>query len=197
MQLRDVLDQFILQLRANGRSDHTVTQYQRYVRMLETWLITERRSTVLRDISPSTLAEFLVSPTVRGRRGGGARKASSTNAIRSALRVLFAFARDAGYVERNAAALIKRARCGTAPPKTLSEDEQAALPRLRKAGAEVQIANELPMKLALFDNNSGMISLDDPVVSHPGLTALVFEHSSLFSAMRSLFNDFWKRARPL
>jgi sugar-specific transcriptional regulator TrmB len=81
--------------------------------------------------------------------------------------------------------------------RTLSEDEQAALPRLKKAGAEVQIAKELPMKLALFDNDSGMISLDDPVVSHPGLTALVFEHSSLFSAMRSLFNDFWKRGRPL
>ena len=114
MQLRDVLDQFILQLRANGRSDHTVTQYQRYVRMLETWLITERRSTVLRDISPSTLAEFLVSPTVRGRRGGGARKASSTNAIRSALRVLFAFARDAGKRGRFMVILLLKFVCSVA-----------------------------------------------------------------------------------
>ena len=47
------------------------------------------------------------------------------------------------------------------------------------------------------DNSSQASEDDDPVVSHPGLTALVFEHSSLFSAMRSLFNDFWKRARPL
>jgi hypothetical protein len=42
-----------------------------------------------------------------------------------------------------------------------------------------------------------MISLDDPVVSHPQITALVFDHESLASAMSSLFSEFWKRGKPL
>ena len=61
----------------------------------------------------------------------------------------------------------------------------------------MRLGKNVPMKLALFDSRSGMISLDDPVVSHPQITALVFEHKSLASAMRSLFDDFWNRSAPL
>ena len=71
--------------------------------------------------------------------------------------------------------------------------EQNPLNVLQEAGAQVRLSAELPLKLALFDNESGMISLDDPVVSHPQITALVFEHHSLSTAMHSLFNDYWKR----
>jgi hypothetical protein len=42
-----------------------------------------------------------------------------------------------------------------------------------------------------------MISLDDPVVSHTQITALVFDHESLASAMGSLFSDFWKRGKAV
>lgn len=68
---------------------------------------------------------------------------------------------------------------------------------LEKAGAEVRLGRNVPMKLALFDSHSGMISLDDPVVSHQKITALVFEHRSLGSAMRTLFVDFWNRSSGL
>lgn len=68
---------------------------------------------------------------------------------------------------------------------------------LEKAGAEVRLGRNIPMKLALFDSHSGMISLDDPVVSHTQITALVFEHRSLGSAMRTLFVDFWNRSATL
>ncbi len=71
--------------------------------------------------------------------------------------------------------------------------EQSSLNALKEAGAEVRLSSDLPLKLALFDNQRGMISLDDPVVSHPQITAVVFEHPSLATAMRSLFDDFWKR----
>jgi sugar-specific transcriptional regulator TrmB len=71
--------------------------------------------------------------------------------------------------------------------------EHNSLHVLKEAGAQVRLSSELPLKLALFDNEAGMISLDDPVVSHPQITALVFEHHSLSTAMRSLFDDFWKR----
>ena len=78
--------------------------------------------------------------------------------------------------------------------------ENAQLRQLKSfagATAKVRLVEDLPMKLALFDNYRGMISLDDPVVSHPRITALVFEHKQLASAMRSLFDDFWNRGTEL
>jgi len=74
--------------------------------------------------------------------------------------------------------------------------DEAAVPALEKAGASIRRSPSLPMKLALFDRRRGMISLSDPVVSNPEVTALVFEHESLASAMGSLFEDFWKRSEP-
>ena len=76
-------------------------------------------------------------------------------------------------------------------------EQHAQLKLLHKAGAEVRLASELPIKLAVFDNRRGMISLDDPVVGHPQITALVFEHERLGAAMKSLFQDFWKRGVAL
>jgi hypothetical protein len=78
-----------------------------------------------------------------------------------------------------------------------SEEQVHGLELLQQAGAEVRLGKNVPMKLALFDSRSGMISLDDPVISHPQITALVFDHESLASAMRSLFDDFWNRSSPL
>jgi len=68
---------------------------------------------------------------------------------------------------------------------------------LTKAGAAVRVAEELPLKLALFDGRCGMIALVDPVVSRPQMTAVVFEHAALVSALRRLFLDHWDRAKPL
>lgn len=68
---------------------------------------------------------------------------------------------------------------------------------LEQVGAEVRVGRNVPMKLALFDSHSGMISLNDPVVSQQKITALVFEHRSLGSAMRMLFVDSWNRSSRL
>lgn len=76
-------------------------------------------------------------------------------------------------------------------------DDQSGLEALQTAGAELRVITGLPMKLALFDNRRGMISLDDPVVGHSQITALVFDHSSMASAMRSLFEEFWNRAEEV
>lgn len=76
-------------------------------------------------------------------------------------------------------------------------DGKDKLELLEEAGAEVRLSWSVPLKLALFDSHSGMISLDDPVVSHQKITALVFEHRSLGSAMRTLFIDVWNRSLTL
>ncbi len=77
------------------------------------------------------------------------------------------------------------------------DEGKAKLERLEDAGAEVRLGWSIPIKLALFDSHSGMISLDDPFSSDVKITALVFEHRSLASAMRTLFEDVWNRGSTL
>ena len=68
---------------------------------------------------------------------------------------------------------------------------------LAKSGAQVRVADELPLKLALFDGRFGMIALVDPILTRPQMTALVFEHDALGAALRRLFQDHWDRAQPV
>ena len=38
MKILDALERFVIQLEADGRSPHTVRQYQRHVRALAAWV---------------------------------------------------------------------------------------------------------------------------------------------------------------
>ena len=59
-----------------------------------------------------------------------------------------------------------------------------------------QVAS-LPMKLALFDCRRGLIALLDPVITRPAWTALVFDHNGMGEALKGLFEEYWKRGKPL
>ncbi len=120
MRLHDALDQFVLQLQADGRSEHTIGNYRRHVALLARWLGTNDD---LDDVTPQTLARFLTSDMARLDANGVARSASTVNAIRTSLRVAFVWLHDAGLVRTNAARLVRRAICAPPPPKTLSDDE--------------------------------------------------------------------------
>lgn len=59
---------------------------------------------------------------------------------------------------------------------------------------EVRVMKTLPMKLALFDGRSGMLSLAESDGAETELTGLVFEHAELHSAFRTVFEEHWSRA---
>ena len=40
----------------------------------------------------------------------------------------------------------------------------------------------------------GLLALVDPVITKPTWTAVVFEHQGMAEAMKSLFEDYWRRA---
>lgn len=61
------------------------------------------------------------------------------------------------------------------------------------AGAEVRLAETLPMKLALFDGRQGLIALQDPVVTRQSWTSVMFDHAGMGEAMRGLFESHWSR----
>ena len=53
-------------------------------------------------------------------------------------------------------------------------------------------ARSLPLKLALFDGERGLIALLDPVITKPSWTSVVFEHQGLGEAMKGLFENYWQ-----
>ena len=123
MHIEDALDRFLTQFDADGRSPHTRGQYQRHIRLLARWLASDGRSGEVEPLDYERLAVFLTTPEARTRPDGCPKKATSTNSLRTSLRCFFLHLHRAGYIRSDPARLIRRARCGTPPPRALSDKE--------------------------------------------------------------------------
>jgi len=76
---------------------------------------------------------------------------------------------------------------------TLDDAHRQRLEDYAAAGVEIGQAASLPMKLAVFDGQCGLVALLDPVITRPTWTAVVFEHSGMGEAMKGLFENYWRR----
>jgi len=76
---------------------------------------------------------------------------------------------------------------------TLDEAHRQRLLDYAGAGVEVAQTESLPMKLAVFDGERGLLALLDPVITRPTWTAVVFEHGAMGEAMKGLFENYWRR----
>jgi sugar-specific transcriptional regulator TrmB len=65
------------------------------------------------------------------------------------------------------------------------------------SGVQVRMADSLPMKLAVFDGQNGLLALLDPVITRPTWTAVVFRHEGMGEAMKALFVERWRRGTDL
>ena len=124
MRIQEALAAYVRQLEADGRSEHTIGQARRHVRLLEGWLGPDRD---IEAIGHEDLARFLTADVVQLRADGKPRKPTSANALRSSIRAFFTFVNAAGYSPSNPGRLIRRAVCGTPLPKALTDDEQEKL----------------------------------------------------------------------
>lgn len=80
---------------------------------------------------------------------------------------------------------------------SLDGDHRQRLEEFASAGVEIREADSLPMKLAIFDSNRGMVALLDPVITKPAWTSVLFEHAGMGEAMRGLFENYWRKAGTL
>src|SRR5687767_14082738 len=127
MRLEDALALFVVQLQADGRSLHTISQYKRQVGLLSRWLAAEGRSDDVDELSHEVLARFLIAPDVRTSQRGGAKKSTSMKALRSSMRACVGYVHDAGWSAESPARLVRRARCANGPPKGLSDQDRERL----------------------------------------------------------------------
>src|SRR5262249_54370778 len=125
--LQVALQAFLLQLEADGRSRHTIAQYRRHCTALASWLAATGASANVADLTPDLLARFFASDSARTSCRGGAKQATSANAMRTSTRCFAAHLHQSGLVANNPARLLRRARCAPPPPKALHADEQRRL----------------------------------------------------------------------
>lgn len=76
---------------------------------------------------------------------------------------------------------------------TLDAAHRQRLEEYAAAGVEIGQAESLPMKLAVFDGQRGLVALLDPVITRPTWTAVLFEHAGMGEAMKGLFENYWRR----
>lgn len=77
----------------------------------------------------------------------------------------------------------------------IDKQHRERLDDYREHGIKIRILDRLPLKLALFDCQCGLVALLDPVLTKPSWTAVVFEHEGFAEAMAGLFEGYWNRAR--
>lgn len=123
MKIEQALARYIIQLEADGRSQHTIGQYRRHVGQLAAFFREHR----VEEITHEDVARFLASKEAKTRPDGIAKKPTSMNALRTSVRTFFRYAHEAGYARANPARLVRRAICGDAPPRALTVEEQRRL----------------------------------------------------------------------
>jgi len=120
-------ERFLLQLRADGRSGHTIAQYERHLVLLARWAAREGLSGDVAAIGHEAVARFLASPLALTQADGRPKRAGTVNALRTSVRGFFGYLHRAGYVAEDPSRLVRHALCGPAPPRSLSEADQRRL----------------------------------------------------------------------
>ena len=130
MRIHDALDLFEIQLRADGRSHHTRAQYRRHVTLFASWAATDGLGDDASAVGHEDIASFLSSPTAQRSAHGGTKMSATSNALRTSVRCFFRYLHQAGHVTEDPARLVRRANCGTAPPRALADDDRDRILRV-------------------------------------------------------------------
>jgi len=123
MRTLSILERYQTQLVADGRSIFWRQQIDRHIHFMDRWFRKHRLPHDVKRITHEHVAQFLSSPEANTRRDGQPKKTTSTNCLRSSVKVFFGYAHAAGHAPRNAAALVRRAKCAPPPPRAMPPDD--------------------------------------------------------------------------
>lgn len=118
-----VLAEFETRLRAQGRSQHTVSAYMRDLRCFASALGEMNPGNVM----PAMIDAALASPYVAVCPDGSPKSAATMHRMKAVVKSFFTWATDAGYCESNPARSITMKRLSRTPPEYLTETEKKRL----------------------------------------------------------------------
>jgi len=69
------------------------------------------------------------------------------------------------------------------------------IPESARHGEEARVIDELPIKLAVFDERIVLYVMEDPLMGKLSITTIVAENTALAKSFKILFDTIWERAR--
>lgn len=196
--LRESVEAFAVRLRAQGRSEHTVSSYLRDLRLFVRILSDEYPNLTLHDIRPATMDSVLTDPSVTHSPDGSQRSPATMHRLKASVRSFFAWAVEAGLVESNPAKSISTKRLARRSPEFLTEPEKRRLLKeLHDRANPLAKRDRIIFELFLGTGSrlSELVNLDVDdvdldgkhirIVGKGGVPQVKFIKSSLRSALRA------------
>jgi integrase/recombinase XerC len=136
MRVEDAIERFETQLRADGRSRHTVGSYLRDVSAFAGWLVENGEAADVERFEPELLGRFVTSRAAILRPDGQPKLPSSIDKLKMSLKAFFSYLVKSGVLATSPARLLKARRSvDRAVPEILTADERR---RLLKTPAETR-----------------------------------------------------------
>lgn len=117
------INDFAVRLRAQGRSEHTVSAYLRDIRCF----IRALPAVDVNSIAPAMIDAALTNPSVAFSENGSPKSAATMHRLKAVVRSFFAWASETGLSEVNPASHVTTKRLSRTPPKFLTEAEKRRL----------------------------------------------------------------------
>ena len=117
------INDFAVRLRAQGRSEHTISAYLRDIRCFVRTL----PAVDVDSITPTMIDAALIDPSVAFSENGSPKSAATMHRLKAVVRSFFAWAVETGLTGTNPAGHVVTKRLSRTPPKFLPEAEKRRL----------------------------------------------------------------------
>lgn len=203
--LERAIDDFAVRLRAQGRSELTVSAYLRDLRCLARAL----PDVDIRNVTPAMIDSALTDPSVACSENGSPKSAATLYRQKAALRSFFAWATQTSLIQSTPAMSVTTKRLPRKPPKFLTEPEKRRLlkevhdrtsPLARRdrvifelfLGTGIRIAELVNLDIDDIDLDSKHVR----ITGKGGIPQVKFLKSSLRTLLRSYLKERRRLANP-